>query len=135
MKQNILLHTIFLFTVNSIFMLTGTFLNSIVILYFWRSSYLRNRLGYFMIVVLACFDLAVVIITHPLIMLSTMAWLLQKFEIFHAINSTISALFYGFSFVSLVTMNVERYLALTYPYFHQRFATMQMDSIDATSYF
>ena len=123
MKMSILLHAIFLCTTNGIFMLTGIFLNSIVILCFWRSSKLRNRLDYFMIVVLACFDLAAVIVTHPLIMLSTMAWRFQKYEIFHRINPDISRIFYALSLSSLLTMNIERYVALTYPFFHQRFVT------------
>ena len=104
-------------------MLTGIFLNSIVILCFWRSSRLRNQLDYFMIVVLACVDLAVVIITHPLTILSTMAWSFQKYQVFHTINLNISAIFYSSSLVSLLTMNIERYVALTHPYFHQRYIT------------
>ena len=123
MKLSILLHTIFLCTVNAIFMLTGIFLNAIVILCFWRSSKLRNKLDYFMIVVLACFDLSVVIVTHPLIILSSMAWLFQKYELFHTINWDVSSIFYGLSLASLLTMNVERYIALSYPYFDQRFVS------------
>lgn len=104
-------------------MLTGILLNSTVILCFWKSSQLRNRLDYFMILVLACFDLAVVIITHPLIFLSTVAWYIRKYEVFHTVNLNVSALFYGSSLVSLLTMNIERYTALYYPFFHQRFVT------------
>lgn len=104
-------------------MLTGIFLNSTVTLCFWRSSQLRNRLDYFMILVLACCDLAVVIITHPLIILSTMAWYFRKYELFHTINLNVSAIFYGSSLISLLTMNIERYIALTYPFFHQRLVT------------
>ena len=123
MQRNILLHTIFLCSVNMIFMLLGIFFNSIVILCFWRSRKLRNSLGYFMIVFLACFDLAVVISTHPLIMLSTTTWLFQENQMLRIINIDISIIFYGFSFSTLLTMNVERYVALTYPYFHRRLVT------------
>ena len=123
MTLGILLNTILLCTVNTVFMLTGILLNSIVILCFWRSGQLQNKLCYFMILVLACFDLAVVIITHPLIMLSTISWCIRKYEIFHTINLNISAIFYGSSLLTLLTMNVERYIALTYPYFHQRSVT------------
>jgi hypothetical protein len=123
MELVILLNTTLLCTVNTIFMLTGIFLNSTVILCFWRSGQLRNKLCYFMILVLACFDFAVVIITHPLIMLSTISWCIMEYEIFHTIRLNISALFYGSSLLTLLIMNVERYIALTYPYFHQRFVT------------
>ena len=123
MGLSILLNAILLCTVNTTFMIMGIFFNSIVILSFWRSRHLRSKLCYFVILVLACFDLAVVIITHPLIMLSTVAWCMRKYEIFHKINRNTSAIFYGSSLLALLTMNVERYIALTYPYFHQRFVT------------
>ena len=123
MGLGVLLNTVLLCVVNTTFMLTGISLNSIVILSFWRSSQLRNKLCYFIILVLACFDLAVVIITHPLIMLSTMAWCIKKYEIFHVINRNISAIIYGSSLLTLLTMNIERYIALTYPFFHQVFVT------------
>ena len=106
MGLGVLLNTVLLCVVNTTFMLTGISLNSIVILSFWRSSQLRNKLCYFIILVLACFDLAVVIITHPLIMLSTMAWCIKKYEIFHVINRNISAIIYGSSLLTLLTMNI-----------------------------
>ena len=52
-------------------MVAGIFLNSVVIISLWRSSQLRKKLCYFMILVLSCFDLAVVTITHPLLIVST----------------------------------------------------------------
>ena len=52
-------------------MVAGIFLNSVVIISLWRSSQLRKQLCYFMILVLSCFDLAVVTITHPLLIVST----------------------------------------------------------------
>ena len=57
--------------INIIFMVAGIFLNSVVIISLWRSSQLRKKLCYFMILVLSCFDLAVVTITHPLLIVST----------------------------------------------------------------
>jgi hypothetical protein len=53
-------------------MVAGIFLNSVVVIIsLWRSSQLRKKLCYFMILVLSCFDLAVITITHPLLIVST----------------------------------------------------------------
>ena len=123
MEVSNLVNTIILCTVNTIFMFTGIFLNVTVILCFWKCRRLRSKLCYFMILVMACFDLAVVTITHPLIMLSTVAWYIRKYEIFHVINLNVSAIFYGSSLLTLLTMNIERYAALAHPYFHQRSIT------------
>ena len=55
--------------VNGFFTLAGIFLNSVVIISLWKSSQLRRKTCYFMILVLSCFDLGVVMVGHPTIML------------------------------------------------------------------
>jgi hypothetical protein len=45
--------------------------------------------------------------------------IIMKYEIFHTINLNISAIFYGSSLFTLLIMNVERYIELTYPYSHE----------------
>ena len=51
--------------VNGFFTLAGIFLNSVVIISLWKSSQLRRKTCYFMILVLSCFDLGVVMVGHP----------------------------------------------------------------------
>jgi hypothetical protein len=72
-----------------------------------------------MILVLSCFDLAVVAITHPVLILST---ILLPMEIRHGViegtRVCISVFLGGF-----LTLNIERFLALTYPFFHQTAVT------------
>ena len=43
------------------FFFSGVFLNSVVIISFWRSVQLRKKLCYFMIMVLSCCDLLAVL--------------------------------------------------------------------------
>ena len=71
METSDIVSVAFLCIINIIFMVAGIFLNSVVIISLWRSSQLRKKLCYFMILVLSCFDLAVVTITHPLLIAST----------------------------------------------------------------
>ena len=51
-------------------MIAGIFLNSVVIISLWRSQ-IGKKPCYFMIRILSCFDLLVVTVTHPLLLLST----------------------------------------------------------------
>ena len=75
---------------------------------------------YFMTLVLSCFDLAVVTITHPVLILSTILWSMQMYEEeidFTRMNT--SLVLGGFSMFALLTLNIERFLVLTTPFFHK----------------
>ena len=105
-------------------MVTGIILNSVVIITLWRSSQIRKKLCYFMILVLSCFDLAEVIIGHPLLILSTILWSVQiNHREITRIRKYTFILLSGFSMLALLTLNIERFLALTRPYFHQTAVT------------
>ena len=126
METNIFINALFLCLVNVAFMVVGIFLNTVVIISLWRSSQLRKKLCYFMILVLSCFDLAVVAITHPVLILSTILW---SMEIYHEeivrTREYTSFLFGGFSMFALLTLTIERFLALTCPFFHQTAVTKE----------
>ena len=104
-------------------MIAGIFLNSVVIISLWRSSQLRKKLCYFMILVLSCFDLAVVTITHPLSIASTIYSSQGEIKILQATKKSVFFVVYGCSLLALFTLNVERFLALTCPFFHQASVT------------
>ena len=117
-------NVVFLCVINIFFMVAGIFLNSVVIISFWRSRQLRKQLCYFMIFVLSCFDLAVVSITHPFLIASTVYYFLDVVsKIRENIRVSISFALCDFSMTALLTLNVERFLALTRPYFHERSVT------------
>ena len=124
MEPNTLINALFLCLVNVVFMIAGILLNVVVIISLWRSSQLRKKLCYFMILVLSCFDLAVVSITHPLLILSTILWSMEinhgEIEVTRVYTRTLLG---GFSMIALLTLTIERFLALTYPFFHQTAVT------------
>ena len=107
-------------------MVAGIYLNSVVIISLWRSSQLRKKLCYFMILVLSCVDLIVVTVAHPTLILWTIFWYrttsLQQENKFMWQNILGIALA-GFSMFALLTLSVERFLALKYPFFHQTAVT------------
>ena len=121
------LNVLFLCSVNVIFMIAGIFLNLVVIISLWRSSQIGKKLCYFMIRILSCFDLMVVTITHPVVILSTITSmysgdLSQPRE---TISLYICVLLQIFSLISLLGLNIERFLAIAYPFFHQRIVTKE----------
>ena len=124
MSANAFVNVLFLVTVNAIFMIAGLFLNITVIITFWRSSPLRKQLCYFMILVLSCFDLAVIAISHPLQINSIILFYQDKnTEIQERIRININLLLNGLSGQALFLLTTERYLALLYPFFHQHSVT------------
>ena len=124
MEKGEILNVVFLCIINILFMLAGIFLNSVVIISFWRSRQLRKQLCYFMILVLSCFDLAVVSINHPFLITSAIYYCLDEISKKREyIRGSISIILCGLSMTALLTLNVERFLALTCPYFHQRSVT------------
>ncbi len=54
MELSYFINLIFIFVLDILFFVSGTCLNSLVMLSFWRSSQLRKKLCYFMIMVLSC---------------------------------------------------------------------------------
>ena len=125
MQPTTIANSFFLCTVNTIFMIAGIFLNSVVIISLWRSSQLRKKLCYFTIFVLSCFDLSVVIINHPIIMASTITTLALGVHDKLFLAESIIILVVEFAMLALLTLNIERFLALAYPFFHERMVTKE----------
>ena len=127
MNESILtINTILLCTVNVFFMIAGTFLNVVVITSFGTSSQLRKKASHLMILVLSCFDLAVVTVTHPMIISSTVEVSQGKYSRAHVhdqVKRFIITCLYGWSMLALLTMTAERFLGITYPIFHRTSVT------------
>ena len=120
MENGNIFNVVFLFILNIVFLVAGIFLNSVVIISLWRSRQLRKKLCYFVILLLSCFDLAVVAITHPFLITSTIYYFLEDVtEIREYTRKFLSYILNAFSMFALLILNVERYLALTCPFFHQ----------------
>ena len=117
---------IFIFVVNILFFFSGICLNSLVIISFWRSGQLRRKLCYFTIMLLSCCDFFAVLANHPLTAFAAMLWLTEKINVYPGwivMFNELSNMLLGFSLVALFVMNVDRYLATHYPFFHQTSVT------------
>lgn len=120
MASSTLASTALLCLINFLFFGAGAFLNSVVIISIRRSSQLRKKLCYFTIFLLSCTDLAVVVIVHP-----SIAWMSysqiqgKKYKINEIIFFKVFFFVQGFSALMLLTLNVERFLAIKFPFFHE----------------
>ena len=128
MDSNTFINALLLCLLNVIFMVAGIFLNCVVIISLKRSSQLRKKLCYFMILPLSCCDLAVVAINHPILISSTILWSMDTFDEDESKSmitwiSIIIGNLNGYSMSALLTLSVERFLALKYPFFHQTAVT------------
>ena len=108
--------------VNLLFLVTGICLNSLVIISFWRSTKLRKKLCYFMIMVLSCCDVLVVVANHPLTVFASMLWLTGNLDVIPEwmyISLSLTSTLVAFSLLALLVMNFDRYLATYHPFFHR----------------
>ncbi len=119
------LNFIFLSIFNGLFFIIGIFLNSIVIVALLKSNEHLKSLCSFMILVLTCFDLATVVVCHPLIITSAYIWSTGDYDyktIYHRVKKYSNILVH-FSFMALLVMNIDRFLAVSYPFFHKQNVT------------
>jgi hypothetical protein len=120
-----LINLIFLCVVNGFFTFAGIFLNSVVINSLWKSPQLRRGNCHFMIFVLSGFDLLVIIVAHPAIILLSIAWAFEgntasrTGEIIREIHIILQHL----EFCVLLSMHLDRYLAIAHPFFYQASVT------------
>ena len=115
----------FLCVVNVIFTFPGIVLNTLVIASIFKSSQLRKKLCYFMIIVLSCFDLVAVMTNHPALSIYLIFWLREDYDYLPKIRLYLHCVnvFPGFSMLALLVMSIERYLGAYYPIFHRTSVT------------
>ena len=126
MNYYILLNAICLFIVNLFFLFAGTCLNIVVVLSIWKSSQLRKKLCYFMILILSFIDFVVVISIHPVLIIECIIWYLKDANILGDEFDPfifVGGIFLGSSELVLFTMTVERYVGLKRPLFHKTSVT------------
>ena len=125
MHSTTTVNLLMLCVLNAAFMIAGIVLNALVITILWKTSQLRKKLCYFMVLVLSSFDLAVVCFTHPVLVLSTILWSTETYiaEGFKMTWAYVSIILGAFSMFALLTLNIERFLSVVFPVFHRKSVT------------
>ena len=110
--------------VNIIFAIAGTILNSLVLYIFWKSSRLRSKLSYFVIMLLCSVDLAVVTIVHSTFLLQAIKEVNGTPDCAYKISYLATLyVFTGMSISTLLILNIERYTAIIHPIWHLKRVT------------
>ena len=106
--------------VNAILAVLGTFLNALVVCVFWKTPMLQQKVSYFMIMVLSCVDLCASIIVHPFYLVNSIAEITETSKCFYKMfYQTSAVMLSGMSYLTFFVMNIERYLSIVYPFYHQ----------------
>lgn len=120
------INSIFGCIVNAILAILGTFLNALVVTVFWKTPKLRNKVTYFMIMLLSCIDMSVTMIVHPFHLVNSLAEITQTSRcVYKMIYQTSAVMLFGMSYLTFFVMNVERYFSICRPFFHMRNATKE----------
>ena len=107
-------------TCNALMIISGIILNSATILAYWKSSQLRNKTSYFLVMLLSVSDLTVAVVGNVFFFLS-LAFTLHGNPncttiILHEILTFLTV---GMSLATLSALNIERYSCIVYPFFHR----------------
>ena len=101
-------------------------LNTLVIITILKSTQLRKKLCYFMIMVLSCCDFTTVFLGMITVSLSLTFWLTENYvllamiETYDALTEKLAC---SISMLVLLVMSIERYLGVYYPLFHRTSVT------------
>ena len=107
-----------------VFAIAGTILNSLVLYCFWKSTKMRSKLSYFVIMLLSSVDLAVVTIVHFTFLLQTVNEINGTPNCIYKVSYWSSLFFFtGISVSTLLIMNLERYTAIIHPFWHRTTVT------------
>ena len=110
--------------VHIIFAIAGTILNSLVLYILWKSTKMRSKLSYFVIMFLSSVDLAVIIIVHSTFLLQAINELNGTPNCIYKTSYTFSLFFFtGISISTLLLLNIERYTAIIHPFWHRTTVT------------
>ncbi len=110
--------------VNIILTLSTISLNTVTILAYWRSKQLRRKTPYFLIMLLSFVDLATGLLGNSSFVLLSVKVLMHDPDCrVYIFLENISLSLAAMSFMTLLLLNVERYLCIVYPLFHRKKVT------------
>lgn len=125
-SRSYIINNVIACSVNFLFAILGTFLNTMVIWIFWKIRRLREKICYFMIMVLSCVDLSVTVIVQPMFLINSISEMTANSKCSYKILSqTIAVWLSGMSTMTFFTLNIERYLSIVHSVFHRNHITKQ----------
>ena len=118
LSKKLLINHIFAIVFNGFLIIPTILLNTVAIITIWKSSQLRSKPCYFIILVQSAVDLAVGVVSIPLFIFYLWSRLAGNakhcYVAFFAFQSTLLPL--GLSTIILTALTLERYIAIVHPY-------------------
>ena len=110
--------------VNAILTMAIVFLNSVVVMAYWNSPKLKEKVCYFLIMVLSLVDLGVGTIGTPIFTLSIASEIIGTASCGLLLaNIKITLLLIGLSVATLSSINIERCISIVHPIVHRNKVT------------
>lgn len=105
---------------NVLLTFSTAFLNAVTVVAYWRSSQMKKKTSYFLIMLLSLNDFGVGLLCDSTYSVFLVSQLLGCGNCFLAASSvTLIFSLCGVSFMTLFVLNLERYLGIIYPIFHR----------------
>ena len=110
--------------INGFFAIIGTLLNLLVVFILFKSKKLRNKVAYFLIMVLSFTDLCAASTVHVLYIFNYMSEITGTANcLYKLLYQNAQIVLCGQSAMTLLTLNIERYLSIHHPVFHRNRVT------------
>lgn len=106
--------------VNIILTFSTTSLNAVTVLAYWKSEQLQRKTSYFLIMLLSCVDLTTGLLGNSSFVLLSVKVLMHNPDCkIYIFLENISLSLAAISFMTLLLLNIERYLCIVHPFFHR----------------
>lgn len=110
--------------VNILLTISTVSLNTVTILAYWRSKELRKKTSYFLIMLLSFVDLATGLLGNTCFVLLSIKILMNDPDCrVYIFLENISLSLAGMSFMTLLLLNVDRYICIVHPIYHRNKVT------------
>ena len=120
--------------VNVVLTLSTISLNTVTILAYWRSEQLRRKTSYFLIMLLSIVDLATGLLGNSSFVLLSVKVLMHDPDCrYYIFLENISLSLAAMSLMTLLLLNIERYLCIVHPILHRKKVTKRKLFIIALS--
>ena len=117
-SDKLLVNFVVVFSANGISMITAILLNAISVITVLKSSQMKNKLCYFIILVQSVIDLAVGVFAIPLFLVYLVGGITETMNCFRVLALRTTLLPIGLSSITLSVLTMDRYIAVLHPFLY-----------------
>ena len=125
LSDKLLTNLIVVFSVNGILMISTILLNAMSVITILKSSQMKSKSCYFIILVQSVIDLAVGVFAIPLFLVYLIGGITRTMSCFRALTLRTTLLPIGISTVTLSVLTIDKYIAILHPYLYSTKVTLK----------